>query len=37
MEVDAYSMADSVDVISRYDESWVDKTLAIVKWSEKKD
>jgi hypothetical protein len=37
MEVDAYSMADPVDVIFRYDESWVDKVLAIAKWSEKKD
>lgn len=37
MEVDAYSMADPVDVIGRYDDSWVDKTLEIAKWSEKKE
>jgi hypothetical protein len=30
-------MADPVDVISRYDDSWADKVLAIAKWSEKKD
>ena len=26
-----------MDVINRYDDSWVDKTLEIAKWSEKKD
>lgn len=36
-EIDAYSMADPVDVLARYDDSWVDKTLDIVKWSDKKE
>lgn len=37
MEVDAYSMADPVDVLLRFDEAWVDRINEISKWSEKKD
>ena len=37
ISLDAYSFAEPVDVIPKYDESWVSSILGIEKWIDKRD
>ncbi len=35
--IDAYEIADPVDIFNKFNEAWTDKVLGMEKWMEKKE